>query len=151
MQLVCQQKIVGTLSTNTVVSLTRVWLVCVASPGHRHSPWASLCQSTWPTISSALRCDSIIKIHPALLKGVAHGPVAGSPCTLCAGLNYNVTTFFAASTISSAVMLRSALHHICVFLVRLVASLHLACGKPACGRQGACGQVSGLKTGTDLG
>ena len=43
----------------------------------------------------------------------------------------NSIAFFAASTISLAVMLRSALHQYCVPLVLLVASLHFCCGKPA--------------------
>ena len=57
----CQQKIVGAPSMNTVVSLTRVWLVCAASPGHLHSPWFSDCQSTSPTIDSAMRYGVIAR------------------------------------------------------------------------------------------
>ena len=55
----CQQKIVGAPSIKTVVSRTLVWLVCAASPGHLHSPWFSDCQSTSPTIDSAMRCGVI--------------------------------------------------------------------------------------------
>ena len=65
---VCQQKIVGTPSMKTVVSRSLVWLVWVASPGHLHRPWLADCQSTDPTISSALRWLSIIsRIYEILL------------------------------------------------------------------------------------